>query len=222
LLHAFGENHTNDAYAFMNYNDFPWAGGGRTEAEAIRPLPDDVSFLRNKYPGAGPARSEVAVLNTWFTATSIVDANGNPVATPQHLNCAPSLGTSDTDYYAPHCGVGGADAGSTEICPNDVLRTHFTVANYSNKHVDLTARMYLSLDDRYTNLDAVSVTSRPISLDAAVSGHYAKTWRVPNPATTDTTYSVLIRVTGTTIAGDSVEDWLPLTGTVHIKAANLC
>jgi hypothetical protein len=215
LLHAFGLNHSDDTYAFMNYNDFPWAN--RPGADAIRPLPDDARGIRHLYPGNG-SRNEVAVLNTWFDPGAV--SYGSAI---QHVNCAPSLGSADSaNFFAVHCGEGGPDAGSTTVCPGDILRTRFSVANYSNHEVNLTARVYLSLDDRYDVFDAVSVNARPVTIRAAVSDHLPRTWTVPNPTTTNADYHVIARVTGTTTTGVYVEDWIPLTGTVHLQPANLC
>lgn len=42
------------------------------------------------------------------------------------------------------------------------------VANYSNRDVDLTAWIHLSLDEEYTNTDAISVTSRPIAVPTPI------------------------------------------------------
>ncbi len=218
LIHTFGLAHSDDTYAFMNGNDRPWAN--RPGAESIRPLPDDVRGLRNLYPPAAgsPARSEVALLNSWFDAGNI--ASG---AATQFQNCAPSLGAGDSaDFFAAHCGVGGPDSGSTDVCPGDILRTRVSIANYSNREVNLTARIYLSLDDVYTNQDWISVTSRPVTVPAGHSDHLARSWVVPNPTTTDADYRVIARVTGTTNQGVAVEDWIPLTGTVHVQPANLC
>jgi hypothetical protein len=119
--------------------------------------------------------------------------------------------------------VGGADSGSTEVCPGEILRTRFTVANYSTAGVDLTYWLYLSLDDRWDPSDTISVTSRPDTVPAAHSTHNPRTWTVPTPPTRGADYHVIVRVTGSTTAGVPVAaDWIPLTGTVHVKPAGLC
>jgi hypothetical protein len=214
LLHAFGLAHSPNTYAFMNYYEMPWAN--RSGADAVRPLPDDVRGLRYLYP-AGGSRTEVAMLNTWFRREPSGPAN-------QYLNCAPSLGLSDsTPFNSDLCGTGGVDSGETEVCSGDILRTRFTVANYSTAEVDLTVRMYLSPDDRWDPTDTMSVTSRPVSVPAAHSDHFPRSWVVPTPPTRDADYHVIVRVTGSTTAGVPVAaDWIPLTGTVHVKPAGLC
>jgi hypothetical protein len=216
LLHTFGLAHSDDTYAFMNYEDFPWAN--RAEDEAIRPLPDDVRALRYLYPGGGN-RSEVAVLNTWYTAG--VSDSGAAIA---YRNCAPSLGDTDsTQFYARLCGTGGLHGGSTEVCPGDVLRTRYSLANYSTREVTLTAWLYFSSDDEYNGWsDTQSVTVHPYTvLPAAHSTHKSPAWQVPNVTTFDADYHVIVRVTGTT-GGVPVEDWIPLTGTVHVPSQFEC
>jgi hypothetical protein len=216
LLHAFGLAHSDHTYSMMNYHDRPWAN--RPGAESIRPLPDDVRGLRELYPGTG-RHSEVALLNTWFDPATVSQTG----AANQFLNCAPSLGdTNSADIFAPQCGDGGPDAGSTDVCPGDFLRTRFTVANYSTHTVNLTARMWLSRDEEYDWRDVLSVTPRPITVTAAESDNLARSWIVPNPTTLDADYHIIVRITGTTTTGDPVDDWIPLTGTVHVLPAHLC
>ena len=216
LLHAFGLSHSDDTYAFMNYEDFPWAN--RADDEAIRPLPDDVRALRRLYRGGGD-RSEVAVLNTWYTAG--VSDSGAAIA---YRNCAPSLGDTDsTTSYALLCGAGGPDGGETEVCPGDVLRTRYSLANYSTREVNLVAWLYFSRDDVYNfGLDTLSDTVHSGTvIPAGHSTHKSPAWVVPNVTTFDADYHVIVRVTGTT-GGVPVEDWIPLTGTVHVPSQFEC
>ncbi len=214
LLHAFGLGHSANSYSYMNGGgnevSFPWANG--TGPRSARPLPDDVRFLRDRYGAAG-GRSEVAVLNTWFDPSQV-----NLGAAPQRFNCAPSLGLSDSAIFSAHCGTGGPDSGSTNVCPNDILRTQFTVANYSTAAVDLEAQIYLSTDEIRDVQDSVSVTSRPISIVQSDSDIFARSWRVPNADWGR--YNVIVRVTGETTTGDPVEDWIPLPGGVFMGACN--
>jgi hypothetical protein len=188
--------------------EFPWAN--RRGSNSIRPLPDDVRFLRDLYSAAG-TRSEVAVLNTWWDSAAAVTQGSRP----QEFNCAPSLGTTDSvQFNAGFCGTGGPASGSTDVCPNDILRSRFTIANYSTSAVDLEARIYLSPNRIWDVQDWVSVTSRPISIVQSDSGNFARTWRVPNAEWGF--YNVIVRVTGVTTTGDPVEDWMPLPGSVFM------
>lgn len=217
LLHAFGLSHS-DKYAFTNYGDRAWAtdkqslSGPDAEATSIRPLPDDIAGLRFLYPATG-TQSQIAVLNTWHNPSSTQGTAGY-----QRLNCKPSLGTTDSVAFdAAFCGTGGPDAGSIEVCPDDTLHTRFTVANYSTQRVNLEAQMYLSPDDVLsTASDWISANKYPISANAAESGNYAQIWQVPDPSPANADYHVIVRLTGTTTSGVSVDDWIPLTGTVHV------
>ena len=89
LLHAFGLNHTSSAYAMMNHrgddDGFPW--GNRADADAVRPLPDDVRLLRASYPASG-TRWDVDALNMWYVVTSASKGG----AADQVKLCTPSLG----------------------------------------------------------------------------------------------------------------------------------
>src|SRR4029078_3106414 len=97
--------------------------------------------------------------------------------------------------------------GSTEVCPDDVLRTRFTIANYSTSGVDLEARMYLSADDRFDVQDVVSVTRRPISIAQSDSANFPRSWQVPNAGGSE--FYVIVRVTGETRDGVAVvDDWI--------------
>jgi len=66
------------------------------------------------------------------------------------------------------------------------------------------------------------VSPDPIRLLTASSAHTSRGVAVPNPTTTNADYHVIARVTGMTTAGTAVEDWIPLTGTVHVQPANYC
>ena len=61
----------------------PWANA--PVDDLICPLPYDVQRLRSLFPAAN-ARTEVAVLNTWFDRDRPVDV------TPQKMLCKPSVG----------------------------------------------------------------------------------------------------------------------------------
>jgi hypothetical protein len=85
LLHAYGLTHADSSYSFLNYGDHPWAN--RPATESIRPLPDEIRWLRRKYPEAS-TRADVAVLNTWYDADDVTDEN----AALGKLLCEPSRG----------------------------------------------------------------------------------------------------------------------------------
>jgi hypothetical protein len=210
LLHAFGLDHTADDYAFMNSNDFPWAN--RLAGERIRPLPDDVAGLRHLYPGPG-SRSEVAVLTTWFEGST---SDG---AAYQRGLCVPSLGTqfASSKFFGP-CGTGGPKSGSTQVCPDDLLHTRFTVANFSTEPVHLDVRLWLSTDEAFNLDDPLSTTHRVADVGEADSALQSQTWLIPSTLVKGTEYYVIIEVAGTTATGVSVQDWIPMRGTVVAKA----
>lgn len=217
LLHAFGMSHFADEYSYMNGGGegFPWAN--RTGPHSVRPLPDDVEFLRDWYPAAG-ARSEVAVLNTWFNDSVNVPLGQ---AAPQRFNCAPSLGLSESaSSSAALCGTGltrgeAPDGVSVLVCPNDNLWTRFSIANYSTSAVDLEARIYLSRDKVWDAQDWASITSQSVPVGESDSVDIHGSWKVPDPSALSNYLYVIARVTGETSTGDSVEDWIPMTGKVR-------
>jgi hypothetical protein len=213
LLHSFGLDHTANSYSFMDYNYFPWAGGGRSERDAVRPLPDDAQGLRDLYPNAGN-RHEVAVLNTWFDPNATF--NGSAV---MHGLCSPSLGTaysSNIFRFSPGCGAGGPDGGSTTVCAGDRLYTRFAFANYSTDVAnDIDIRAFFSTDEVFQlGTDVVSPTARVTTVGAERSALLDRAWQVPAGLQTGTEYYVIIEVAGTTADGGAVEDWIPLRGKV--------
>jgi hypothetical protein len=213
LLHSFGLDHTHGAYSFMNYNYFPWSGGGRSERDSVRPLPDDAMGLRHLYPGAGN-RHDVAVLNTWFNPNAVY--NGSAI---QHGLCSPSLGTAfstDIFRFSPGCGTGGPTGGSTTVCAGDRLYTRFAFANYSTDVADdIDIRAFFSTDDIFQlGTDVVSPTGRDTTVGAGGSALLERTWQIPAGLQTGTEYYVIIEVAGTTANGGAVEDWIPLRGKV--------
>lgn len=55
LLHAFGLKHSPDSYSMMNYGTRPFAN--RADGKQVRPLPDDIEFLRDLYPKVATTRA---------------------------------------------------------------------------------------------------------------------------------------------------------------------
>jgi hypothetical protein len=213
LLHAFGLDHTPGAYSFQNYNQFPWSGGGRSERDSVRPLPDDAQGLRALYPGVGN-RHDVAVLNTWFDPNAVID--GSAI---QHGLCSPSLGTgfsSNIFRFSPGCGTGGPNGGSTTVCAGDRLYTRFAFANYSTDVADdFDIRAFFSTDEVFQlGTDVVSPTARVTTVGAERSALLERVWQIPAGLQTGTEYYVIIEVAGTTADGGAVEDWIPLRGKV--------
>ena len=66
---------------------FPW--GNRADADAVRPLPDDVRLLRASYPASG-TRWDVDATNTWYEITSTSKGG----AADQVKLCTASVGTA--------------------------------------------------------------------------------------------------------------------------------
>jgi hypothetical protein len=202
LLHAFGLNHDDSHYSFMNYSARPWAN--RAGDDRIRPLPRDVRLLRDRYPAAGE-RTEVAALSTWYDEDDVSDSGA---ATGKVL-CAPSLGDDFTDkLFADHCGTGGSMGGSTTVCARDMLRTRYAVANYSTHPVDEDARLYFSTDAQWDYFDVASPTLADTIHQTTESSERGTSFEVPAGLVSGTTYYTILRVTG------GATDWIPLPGTV--------
>jgi hypothetical protein len=222
LLHAFGLAHSPDTYSMMNYGVFPWAN--RPVGDRIRPLPDDVQALRELYPDSliSPgSRYDMAVLNTWFAP----DTNDADTAGTQSRLCAPSLGNAfSSNAFGSVCGTGGDQSGSTQLCEGSLLRTRFTIANYSTESVDISARLWFSLDDQWDPIDdVISPSALNINFTRASEAVALQTWSVP--AGLNTTlytptidYHAIVRITGTSASGTVVDDdWIPLRGIVQAK-----
>jgi hypothetical protein len=222
LIHSFGLSHSANSLSMLNYGDRPWAN--RVGDDAIRPLPDDVEALRDLYPATG-ARTEVAVLNSWFDDTTL--SSGAYPAAQQTFLCQPSLGdTWDASIFADQCGTSGGQPGSNLVCSGDTLRTRFALANYSTDDVDVEAHLWFSVDDQWDALDYESATTRQFTVNANVSSQQGRVWTVPSlpqgsVKTAWVDYYVIARVTATTPAGLVVNDWIPLRGTVRTGQA-LC
>ena len=210
LLHAFGLEHSATSYTFMNYGEHPWAN--RADDDTIRPLPGDAAALRHLYPAAG-SRTDVAVLTTGLDPRAVSHR-----AATQHRLCKPSLGdTYSAGRFDDFCGVGGPDTRSTTVCPGDPLHTRFTIANYSTEPVDVTAQVWLSLDDQHHNTDLMSPTthrftvgqtSRTLQLDFTVPTLHG--------AAPGTQYHVIVQVHATgQSTGTTVHDWIPMRGTLE-------
>jgi hypothetical protein len=180
MLHAFGLHHTDSAYAVMNHrgDGFPW--GNRADADAVRPLPDDVRLLRASYPASG-TRWDVDALDTWYAVTS--SSTGG--AADQEKLCTPSGGTSFL-YSAVSdeaCGTGGPRGGSASVCPGDTLYTRYALNNYSTGSVHVTSTLSLSSDDTWDATDPASVTTRTDDLSATASKLVEAKWTVPSVST---------------------------------------
>ena len=122
--------------------------------------------------------------------------------------------------FSEKCGTAGDDAGSTDVCSGQVLRSRYTVANYSTEEADVTARLWLSTDDRWDSSDRLSPTRYDISVDAADSETHAGSWELPNFGLAEGEYHPIVRLRGTTDDGRSVEAWTPQRGTVEFDFSN--
>jgi hypothetical protein len=220
LIHSFGFEHENDDYSYMNFNAFPWAGGDRAETQAVRPLPDDVKGLRNLYPGTG-SHTDVALLNTDIDPTFLLQGSAG-----QRLLCAPSQGTLFSsklaNRFAEHCGAGGSQVGSTEVCAGDLLYVRFNAVNYSTENMDFDLRLWFSTDDRYNATDTASVNSTLRSVTAESNNQMLVEFEVPTLPTLGTDYHPIIRTVASGASGAADTDWIPLTGTVHAKTSTQC
>jgi hypothetical protein len=228
LLHAFGLNHTSSAYAMMNHrgadDGFPW--GNRGDADAVRPLPDDVRLLRASYPASG-TRWDVDALNMWYVVTSVSKGG----AADQVKLCTPSLGTSFlySSVSEGPCGTGGPNGGSISACPGDTLYTRYALNNYSTGSVHVTSTLSLSSDETSDATDALSATTRTDDLSATTSKLVEAKWKVPN-ASGALVYKLedlhpIVHLLSEHINADGSADpnslriaWIPLRGTIDISS----
>jgi hypothetical protein len=217
LLHAFGMNHTLTHFATMNHRGsggFPWAN--RADENGMLPLPYDVGVLRSTYPAAG-TRWDLSVLNNWYAVTDPVGG-----AADQVKLCTPSLGTafSADETTSGACGEGGPDGGSTDVGRGDVLRTRYTLANYSTGSMQTTSVLWLSTDDTWDALDIQVPGSKSVTVQAEKSHLTPAKWTLP-ALTAGTRYHAIVRVAAEHVNADGSIDpssmrteWYPLRGTV--------
>jgi hypothetical protein len=216
LLHAFGLEHSNDTYSFLNFRDLPWAN--RSSSDAIRPLPADVRLLREWYPETGETRWDVAVLTTWFDSFAQEPGTVEPPAL-QEVVCAPSGGIAHNpvDRADLTCGAGGADGGSNVLCAGDTLFTRYALANYGSRHMDVVTGLYLSLDETWDLGDLVVDWAPGFQVQPAHSSMRAQTWTLPE-LEPGQTYHPIVKVIALAVNDDpnSVRtDWSPLPGTIE-------
>jgi hypothetical protein len=217
LLHAFGLDHADNTYSFLNYGDRPWAN--RSADEQIMPLPDEIRWLRKQYP-APTRRADAAVLNTWFDRSDV----GSEGAAEGRLLCQPGRGAFDADPFATRCGDQRADA--SVVCDGDKLRVRFALANYSTATLNAVVQLYFSYDLTLDlNYDRPSGDWYVVSPPAAHSGLFSYTFTVPEiVAVPGTPYWPMIRITASadTDGDGSIHptdetryESIPLTAAVH-------
>ena len=105
------------------------------------------------------------------------------------------------------------------VCPGDTVHTRVALANYSTGPVDVTARLYLSRDLEWQATDTVSATTRTKSLDAAQSGLWETTWKIP-AFTSSTGNLPIIRVESTPKKAPSAPAGTPNTRVDATAAAS--
>jgi len=210
LLHGWGLKHSPDSYSMMNYGTRPFAN--MEDGKQVRPLPDDREFLRDFYP-TGVVSRGIAVLNTWFTATNVVDA-----AADQDGLCAPAKGSAWDAWNAGFC----ATNPTTLVCPGEWIYTQSAIANNGSDDLDVEHRLWFSLDESWTSADLASPTIRYYTVNGDVSSKQGRMFQVPSNAAYSTTYQPIARVSGTGSDGSIKSDWIPLRGTLTIKSRVQC
>ena len=140
LMHTFGLAHNDTDYSMMNYG-----------APALVRREHHPAAARRRRGAAGAlspaerrrrARWPCSTRGGRWTARSGAGAAGAAY-------CDPSLGDVFTTMFSAKCGTAGDDAGSTEVCAGDDPGSRYTVANFSTEEADVTARLWLSTDDRW-------------------------------------------------------------------------
>jgi hypothetical protein len=222
LEHAFQLTHTGSAYAMMNHRGggFPW--GNRPDADAVRPLPDDVHRLRDLYPGSG-SHWDVDVTNTWYELTA--DSKGG--AGDQGKLCQASVGTGVVDDVLADgpCGTGGTNAGSYCARPGDLLATRYALNNYSTGSLHVTSTLSLSKNETWEATDAASSTTRTEDISAEKSTLVEQTWKVPSTSGTDLhpivhVFAEHVNADGSVDASSLRIATMPLRG--HIRVDRYC
>lgn len=210
LLHAWGLKHSPDSYSMLNYSTRPFLN--RVEGRQVRPLPDDVEFLRDFYPNSASTRS-LGITNTWYTPSEDLDE-----AADQDGLCAPAKGDAWDDWNAPHC----ATNPTTQVCPGEWVRTQSAIANYGTELLSIEHRLWFSRDATWTTSDLASPTVRTYDVRGNVSSKQGRMFQVPTNARHGTTYYLIARVTGTDAGGFVRNDWIPLRGQIAIKSLAVC
>jgi hypothetical protein len=218
MLHAFGLHHSGNTYAMMNYVTKPW--GNRPDADAMQPLPDDASGLRDLYPSSS-TRIDVGVLDTWYVPNS----DPRSPATGTKL-CEPSLGTGvSSDKFGQYCGANAPTTAPTTVCENDMLRVWYTVANYSTYDAIVTKELFFSNDETFGLSEPDSFSAYTGTIKAGASKSYGMTFKVPKlSGASGTTMHLIARVVsqsdkdgdGYTEADTVRSEWIPLRGTITL------
>ncbi len=218
LLHAYGFAHSNSTYSMLNYCERPWANA--PASRMIRPLPDDMTALRDTYPAPRQA-ARIAVLNTFWEEN--ISSTSTYPAGNQYMICAPSGGGSWADTDADVCGHDNGVPASNAICPGDNVRVRFALANYSTEDVDLTARLFVTPTNYPTASTPrrVSPVTRDISVPAGSSRIFGRNFELPQ-LPNGVSASVVIFVSGTTTSGARVADWIPMRGGITVPSPASC
>jgi hypothetical protein len=223
LEHAVGLTHTSTAYAMMNHrgeDGFPW--GNRADADAVRPLPDDVRRLRASYPASG-TRWDVDATNTWYAITSSTKGG----AADQVKLCTASVGTAF--LYGPVSSDPCSTSGSISACPGDTLYTRYALNNYSTGGMRVTSTLSLSADEISSASDALSASKRTDDLSATTSKLVEAKWTVPSVsgalAYTVTKLHPIVHLLSEHMNADGTADpaslrltWMPLRGTIDVSS----
>lgn len=227
--HTLGIAHSDSSYSFMNYVVRPWTN--RSDEKRIESLPDDREALRFLYPNASTEK-DAAVTVTWYKR----DVNDNPTnpgdeAADALLLCRPSTGVAfSNNIFSKYCGVDAAgNAGSTDVCPGDVLYVRYTMANYGTEALTVDQRLWFSTST-WLNTTAGADKQSPSTPAPKVllpqrSYRIGIGFKVPNTVSYDTNYYPIIFIdSGADYASEESQqnNWIPLRSTIHVKSAANC
>ena len=223
LGHSLGLGHSDHSYAFMNYKNRPWSN--RIEHKQIEFLPDDREALRHIYPRTGHTEKDVAVLNTWFDSSDVSSSG----AARQKLLCKPSTGSSwSSSQFDTYCGVNGSSYGSTEVCPGDLLRVRYAMANYGTKSISIDEELWFSSNDwlnRSAGYDIQSPDIHNRTVSANSSFRDGRRFEVPRGLTYDREYFVMVFLnTHSNFSSEESQqnNWIPMRGKVRVKPLREC
>ncbi len=233
LLHAFGLEHTPDAYTYLNYgNDLAWSKRDSNDSSP-EPLPDERTALRAIYP-ATTATNEFDLLltNTWFNnaAAWIIEDSA-----PQQLLCPPSQAREDPGSPGEFVEIDPLNADGCNplmghtVCPGqDSVAVAYAASNNGVVPEWVVHDLWFSLDEE---LDTAQDIQSPDNfywfetLGAYESTLNQRFFRVPAGLTANTDYHVIARVRR---IADSLDqptsqfrersyrnNWIPLRGQVR-------
>ena len=212
LLHVAGLKHETNAWAIMNYGNYPWRNTARQYQ--MSPLPDDRRGLRRIYT-ASETEQNVAVVTTYINPN---DVSKSGIPRGNELCRATGGDGFSAGIFDPSCGV----PKKLTLCPGDLIYARFAIANDSTLAVTVEKHLYFSTDPILSWNDAKSYSTSSRSLDAGKDFREWATFTVPQDVFPGQSYYLIAALeSDLPMDENSTDNWIP-TNRELIKISNSC